>query len=185
MNLHEGQLKYSNRKKLSIIKVNREIALWICEMAKSWMPTTISKMMSMMIIIVLLYIYIHEMLPDCCTSSQGQEESTENRDKTNESNKSKLSKTIIFIQCIRITTNIYRTARICWTTGIISKNSLKTSKKLIYLPKLKVYIVMRVNFCKLFSINTTSCHTERVFSGILHHVQMYIKTFSSSFDRFI
>jgi hypothetical protein len=26
MNLHEGQLKYSNRKKLSIIKVNREIA---------------------------------------------------------------------------------------------------------------------------------------------------------------
>ena len=80
---------------------------------------------------------------------------------------------------------IYRTARICWTTGIISKNSLKTSKKLIYLPKLKVYIVMRVNFCKLFSINTTSCHTERVFSGILHHVQMYIKTFSSSFDRFI
>ena len=80
---------------------------------------------------------------------------------------------------------IYRTARICWTTGIISRNSLKTSKKLIYLPKLKVCIVMRVNFCKLFSINTTSCHTERVFSGILHHVQMYIKTFSSSFDRFI
>ena len=107
MNLHEGQLKYSNRKKLSIIKVNREIALWICEMAKSWMPTTISKMMSMMIIIVLLYIYIHEMLPDCCTSSHGQEESTENRDKTNESNKSKLSKTIIFIQCIRITTRQY------------------------------------------------------------------------------
>ena len=43
---------------------------------------------------------------------------------------------------------IYRTARICWTTGIISKNSLKTSKKLIYLPKLKVCIVMRLNFCK-------------------------------------
>ncbi len=47
------------------------------------------------------------MLPDCCTSSHGQEELTENRDKTNESNKSKLSKTIIFIQCIRITTKYY------------------------------------------------------------------------------
>ena len=32
--------------------------------------------------------------------------------------------------------SIYRTARICRPSGIVSENSLKTSKKLIYLPKL-------------------------------------------------
>ena len=35
------------------------------------------------------------MLPDCCTSIHSQEEPTENRDKTNESNKSKLSKKLL------------------------------------------------------------------------------------------
>ena len=68
------------------------------------------------------------MLPDCCTSSHGQEESTENRDKTNESNKSKLSKTIIFIQCIRIYTRLWA-QRIQTCKLIRARAQMKDTKK--------------------------------------------------------
>ena len=51
---------------------------------KSGRPTTTSKMMSIIIIMVLLFIHIHEILPDYRTSIHRQEEPTENRDKTNE-----------------------------------------------------------------------------------------------------
>jgi hypothetical protein len=57
--------------------------------------------------IIILIVHIHEKLPDRCTSIHSQEESTENRDTTNESNiKVRLFKNI-FIQCIRIFTRLW------------------------------------------------------------------------------